>query len=69
MKLKSLLILIVAGLFVLSCAVVGPKSDPLTSDSQAYKEQRWVSGIQYYLEDIYEYYDEPYFITKISGRN
>jgi hypothetical protein len=57
MKVKSsvILIVIVAGLFVLSCAAVGPKSAPLMSDSQTLEEQRWVSGIQYYLEDIYDY--------------
>lgn len=31
-------------------------------------EQTLVSEIQYYLEEIYDY-DEPFFITKTSGKN
>lgn len=56
MKLKSSLILIVAAIFVLSCATIGPKSASQTTDSQTVTEQALVSGIQYYLEDI----DNPF---------
>lgn len=56
MKLKSSLILIVAAIFVLSCATIGPKSASQTTDSQTVTEQTLVSGIQYYLEDI----DNPF---------
>ena len=54
MKLKSSLILIVAALLVLGCATVR-QSASVVNDSQAMAEQTLVSGIQYYLEDIYDY--------------
>ena len=89
MKSKSLLIFIVAALFLHSCATVEPNPTPLVGDYQSMAEQTLVSpvfnetaffitepvpeqtlvsGSQYYLEDIYDY-DEPYFITKTSGKN
>ena len=55
MKLKSSLILIVAALHVLGCATVSRQSAPVVNDSQTMAEQTLVSGIQYYLEDIYDY--------------
>jgi len=62
MKLKSLLILCVAALLALSCATVGRQSAPVVNDSQTLAEQTLVSGIQYYLEDIYDY-DSVFVIT------
>ena len=63
MKLKSSLILIVAAFFILSCATIGPKSASQTNDSQTGVELALASGIQYYLEDIYDY-DDVFFITQ-----
>jgi hypothetical protein len=54
-KLKSSLILIVAAFFILSCATIGPKSASQTNDSQTGVEVALASGIEYYLEDIYDY--------------
>ncbi len=62
MKLISSLILIVGALFVLGCATGGPNSAPLISDSQTMAEQTFVSGMQYYLEDIYDY--DVFFIIQ-----
>jgi len=55
MRSKSLLMFIVAAFFLLSCATVGPKSALQRNDPQTVVEEKWVSGIQYYLEDIYDY--------------
>lgn len=68
MKLRSSLILIV-GALLLSCATVGPQSAPLLCNEtpffidQPAPEQTFVSGIQYYLDDIYDY-DEVFLITQ-----
>ena len=55
MRSKSLLMFIVAAFFLLSCATVGPKSALQRNNPQTVVEEKWVSGIQYYLEDIYDY--------------
>jgi len=55
MKLKSSLILIVAAFFILSCATIGPKPASQSNDSQTGVELAFASGIQYYLEDVYDY--------------
>jgi hypothetical protein len=54
---------IVAGLFLLTCATVSPKSTLQKSDFQTPGSEKWVSGIPYYLEDIYDY-DEVFFTTQ-----
>lgn len=54
---------IVAAFLILSCATVGPKSALQRSSSQTVVEEKWVSRIPYYLEDIYDY-DEVFFITQ-----
>ena len=54
---------IVAALFILSCATVGPESGLQRNNPQAAASEKWVSGIQYSLEDIYDY-DEVFFITQ-----
>jgi hypothetical protein len=63
MKSKSLLMFIVAAILILSCATVGPKSAPQRNSSQTVVEEKWVSRIPCYLEDIYDY-DEVFFITQ-----
>lgn len=63
MKSKSLLMFIVAAFLILSCATVGPKSALQRNSSQTVVEEKWVSRIPYYLEDIYDY-DEVFFITQ-----
>ncbi len=62
MKRKGSWILIIVALFVVSCAAVGPKSTPLVSDSQPMAEQTFLSGIQCYLEDTYDY--DVFFIIQ-----
>ncbi len=56
MKTKSSFILIVAALFILSCATAGPKSAPLFGDSQA------ILTCQYHLDNLYDY-DETFPLT------
>ena len=63
MKSRSILMFIVAAFFILSCTTVGPESNLQRNDPQAAGSERWVSGIQYYFEDIYDY-DEVFFITQ-----
>lgn len=54
---------IVAAFFILSCAAVGPESGLQRNSSQTVVEEKMVSGIHCYLEDIYDY-DEVFFITQ-----
>ncbi len=54
---------IVAAFLILSCATVGPKSALQRNSSQTVVEEKWVSRIPYYLEDMYDY-DEIFFITQ-----
>jgi len=63
MKSRSMLMFIVAALFILSCATVGPESGLQRNNPQAAASEKWVSGIQYSLEDIYDY-DEVFLITQ-----
>jgi len=63
MKSKSLLMFIVAAFLILSCTTVGPKSALQRNSSQTVSEEKWVSRIPYYLEDIYDY-DDVFFITQ-----
>ena len=54
---------IVAAFLILSCATVGPKSALQRNSSQTVSEEKCVSRIPYYLEDIYDY-DDVFFITQ-----
>jgi hypothetical protein len=72
MKLESSSIVMVAALFVLSCATVSPKPAHQKSDSQTVAEETLVSGIQYHLEDVYDVkdiYENPSFIIRTTGKN
>jgi hypothetical protein len=72
MKLESLSILMIAALFVLSYATVSPKPAQQRSDSQTVAEETLASGIQYYLEDVYDskdIYENAFFITGTAGKN
>jgi len=62
MKLKSSLVLIVGSLLALGCATVASNSTPLISDYQTMAEQTFISGIQYHLEDTYDY--DVFFIIQ-----
>jgi hypothetical protein len=55
MKSKSLLISIIAALFLLSCATVEPKPAPLVSDCQTMVEQTSVSAV---------FNETPFFLTE-----